>query len=152
MSANADTLPKREVDKTMPAKLKNLCPLIILAALMGGCSWFPFFSDKSKEAPQVFTDLPVPPELAVNDGDSQVYEGEGGRVGRLLASGRIDRVAVIQYYREAMLRNGWELEGEFDGEDRYMMVFVKKPRSAAITIKAGWVYTDVEINVSARKK
>ena len=134
----------------MYAKLRCLLPILLATILVGGCSWFPFFSD-APQTPQVFTDLPVPPELTINEGDSRVYEGNGGRIGRLKASGRISSVAVIQYYREAMPQNGWTREGEFDGEDRYMMVYTKKPRSAAISITEGWVYTDMEINVSAKQ-
>ncbi len=134
----------------MKAKICLLTMVFMMALFGGGCSWFGLFSDKP-ETPQIFTDLPVPPELTVDEGDSKIYEGLGGRVGRLLASGRVDQVALVNYFRENMRQNGWTVEGEFDGEDRYTMVFVKKPRSAAISVRAGWVYTDVEINVSAKQ-
>jgi hypothetical protein len=133
----------------MKANAKFLA-LVLAAALLSGCSWFSFFSD-APQTPQIFTDLPVPPELEVDDDDTKIYEGLGGRVGRLLARGRIDQVAIINYYRENMRQNGWTIEGEFDGEDRYTMVFVKKPRSAAINVTGGWIYTDVEINVSSKQ-
>ena len=72
-------------------------------------------------------------------------------MGRLRARGRVGQVALINYFRESMRQEGWALEGEFDGEDRYTMVFAKKPRAAAVNIREGWVYTDVEVNVSAKK-
>lgn len=134
----------------MPAHAKLLA-IILLAIAASGCAVMSLFED-GPQTPQVFTDLPVPPELKIDEGGAKIYDGLGGRVGRLMASGRVGQVALINYYREAMRQQGWTAEGEFDGKDRYTMVFVKKPRSAAINLSEGWMYTDVEINVSSKQQ
>jgi hypothetical protein len=126
--------------------------LLMLAVLIGGCSVAPLFEDPSKTPPRLFTDIPMPPELEINEGDTIIYDGQGGRVGRLIAKGRVGQVALINYFRENMRREGWAPEGEFDAEKSYIMIFAKKPRAAAINIGEGWVYTDVEVNVSAKRE
>ncbi len=125
--------------------------VLALAALLAiGCAGR---SGDDQGAPplSMFADVPLPPELDIDEKNSQVYEHAIGRVGLLKASGRIEKLAVLSYYREAMLQNGWTKESEFDNGDRHMLIFAKSPRSAAVTVKEGWFSTDVEINVSAKK-
>lgn len=123
-----------------------------LAALMAssGCGWF-FPENRQSPALSMFIDVPLPPELAVDEKESQVYDHPIGRVGIMRTSGRISKTAVISYYREAMAQKGWVKDGEFDNGERQMMVFSKSPRTAAVTIKEGWMNTEVEINVSAKE-
>lgn len=124
---------------------------LLLAALLGACAW-----QSGGESPAVpkmlsmFNDIPLPPELSLNEKDSAVFEHEVGRVGLMRASGRLNRRDALNYYRSAMAENGWMKESEFDNGDSQMLVFSKAPRSAAITVTEGWMSTDVEINVSAK--
>lgn len=131
----------------------GLLASVALAALLApaGCGWF--FPEK-RQAPvlSMFIDVPVPPELTVDEKGSQVYEHPIGRVGVMRTSGRISKEAVMSYYRESMAQKGWAKESEFDSGDRQMMVFSKSPRSAAITIRQKWLDTEVEINVSAKEQ
>ena len=100
----------------------------------------------------MFTDIPLPPELVIDEKNSQVYEHPVGRVGLLKASGRLSCDAGLSFFREAMLQNGWIKDSEFDNGDQRMLIFSKAPRSAAVTIKEGWISTEVEINVSAKQQ
>ncbi len=99
----------------------------------------------------MFDDIPLPPELTLNEKGSRVFEREVGRVGLLAASGRLGLESALNYYRLNMALSGWFPVGEFDHGDSRMLVFIKMPRSAAITVTEGWISTDVEINVSAKK-
>ncbi|MDR2945650.1 MAG: hypothetical protein LBV79_02750 [Candidatus Adiutrix sp.] len=102
--------------------------------------------------PSMFGDIPLPPELTLSEKDSRVFEHEIGRVGLLKASGRLSRENVLNFYRQGMAQNGWSEAGEFDSGASRMLVFSKTPRSAAVTVTEGWMSTDVEINVSAKKE
>lgn len=117
---------------------------------ISGCCLF--FPEKSQApALSMFVDVPVPQELAIDEKHSQVYEHPIGRVGVMKTAGRISKDAAISFYLEAMAHNGWVKESEFDNGERQMIVFSKNPRSAAITIREGWLSTEVEINVSAKQ-
>ena len=123
--------------------------LLVTAGLSAGCATHGV--PEGSLPLSMFTDIPLPPELTIDEKNSQVYEHPVGRVGILKAEGRIGKEAVLSFYREAMGQNGWTRDSEFDNGDQHMLIFSQSPRSAAITVKEGWVYTDVEINVSAKK-
>ena len=131
----------------------GLVASVALAGMLAssGCGWF-FPGKRQTPVLSMFVDVPVPPELVIDEKDSQVYEHPIGRVGVMRTSGRISKDAVASYYREAMAQKGWVKESEFDNGERQMMVFSKSPRSAAITISEGWLNTAVEINVSAKQQ
>lgn len=119
--------------------------------LAPGCGFF--FSEKRSAPPlSMFVDVPVPPELTIDENNSQVYEHPIGRVGIMRASGHISKEALLSNYREAMAQNGWTKESEFDSGERQTLVFSKAPRSAAVTVKAGWLSTEAEINVTAKQQ
>lgn len=136
-------------DKT---KTRLLLGLAVMAlTLAGGCAWFADSRDDAPPSPTPFTDVPLPPELSLDEKNTKVYQSSLGRVGILKASGCIGKEELLVYYREAMAQNGWTKDSEFDNTDQHMLIFSKAPRSAAVTVKEGWVYSDVEINVSAKQ-
>jgi hypothetical protein len=126
--------------------------LLLAATLaLSACAWLTDGGTANSPQPlSMFEDVPLPPELTLNEKDSLVYEHEFGRVGLMKASGRLGRDSVLNYYRAAMAQNGWIKESEFDNGVSQMLIFSKAPRSAAITVTEGWLSTDVEINVSAK--
>lgn len=124
---------------------------VLAVVFLSACGLISGGGDPAAPALSMFTDVPIPSELEVDQKNSQVYEHDLGRVGLMRASGRIAPEAVLNYYREAMAQNGWHKDSEFDNGDKQMLIFSKSPRSAAISVTKGWIDTDVEINVSARK-
>jgi hypothetical protein len=128
----------------------RLWALLWALALLGGCG---FLTGEAAPAPgaSMFIDVPLPSELEVNQKRSEVFESAQGRVGMMTASGRVKAEAVENYYREAMLQNGWTLDREFSIGETRLLVFGKSPRSAAVKVVPGWICTDLEINVSAKK-
>lgn len=129
----------------------RLAAALLALALMSGCG---FLTGAPDPVPgmSMFTDVPIPSEMEVDQKKSQVYDSALGRVGLLRASGRVQVEAVLNYYREAMAQNGWTKDSEFDNGDVRMLVFSKAPRSAAVSVTPGWIDTDLEINVSAKKQ
>ena len=125
--------------------------VVLALVFLNACGLVSGGGDSAAPALSMFTDVPVPSEMEVDQKDSQVYDHALGRVGLMRASGRIAPEAVLNYYREAMAQNGWHKDSEFDNGDQQMLVFSKSPRSAAVSVTKGWIDTDVEINVSARK-
>ena len=135
-------------DKTKTRLLLGLA--VMAVALAGGCAWFTDSRD-DVPTPIPFTDVPLPPELSLDEKNTKVYQSSLGRVGIMRASGRIGKEELLVYYREAMAQNGWSKDSEFDNTEQHMLIFSKAPRSAAVTVKEGWVYSEVEINVSAKQ-
>ena len=125
---------------------------IALTALSSACA--PLAVDNG-EAPaaslSMFNDIPLPEGFKINEKDSQVYDTHLGRVGILRISGRLSKSATLQCFRDKMALNGWNKDSEFDNSAQHLLVFSKTPRSAAISVTEGWIYTDVEINVSAKQ-
>lgn len=137
--------------------MKKLVAVIVASVALSsilissGCCLF--FPEKREEpALSMFVDIPVPQELAIDEKRSHVYEHHIGRVGVMRTAGRISKEEAASFYLEAMAHNGWVKESEFDNGERQMIVFSKSPRSAAITIREGWLSTEVEINVSAKRE
>ena len=132
--------------------MTGLVASVALAGLLAssGCGWL-FPEKRQTPVLSMFTDVPVPPELTIDEKDSQVYEHPIGRVGVMRTSGRISKEAVMSYYREAMAQKGWQKVSEFDNGERQIMIFNKNPRSTAVSITEGWLNTDVEINVTAKE-
>jgi|GEM_PF-2540260 len=132
--------------------LTGFLAAIVLAGLLStGCALWSG-KDDSRPPLSMFTDIPLPPELIIDEKNSQVYEHSIGRVGLMKTSGNLGKEAVLAYFREVMVQNGWTKDSEFDNGEKHMLVFSKSPRSAAITVDEGWISTDVEINVSAKKQ
>lgn len=132
--------------------LTGFLAVVVLAGLLStGCALWNG-KDDGRPPLSMFTDIPLPPELIIDEKNSQVYEHSIGRVGLMKTSGRIGKEAVLAYFREVMIQNGWSKDSEFDNGEKHMLVFSKSPRSAAVTVDEGWMSTDVEINVSAKKQ
>lgn len=133
---------------------RRLPPALLLAAamLLGACALQTDGGSGPPKPLSMFDDIPLPQELTLDEDDSLVLEQEVGRVGLMRTSGRISRSSVFNFYRAAMAENGWIEESEFDNGISQMLIFSKAPRSAAITVTEGWIFTDVEINVSAKKQ
>ena len=132
--------------------MTGLVASVALAGLLAssGCGWL-FPEKRQTPVLSMFIDVPVPPELTIDEKDSQVYEHPIGRVGVMRTSGRISKEAVLSYYREAMAQKGWQKISEFDNGEGQIMIFNKSPRSTAISITDGWLTTNVEINVTAKE-
>ena len=133
-------------------KVRLLLGLAMIAvALTGGCAWLTGGRD-DLPPPVPFFDISLPLELTLDEKNTKVYQSSLGRVGIMKASGMIGKEQILAYYRESMAQNGWAKESEFDNSEQHILVFSKDPRSAAVTVREGWIYCDVEINVSARTR
>ncbi|MDR2826963.1 MAG: hypothetical protein LBV77_02855 [Candidatus Adiutrix intracellularis] len=128
--------------------LFRLTILIVVTAFLVNCS---FFGD-SRIQLTPFEDIPLPPKLTLDEKNTTVFESPEGRVGLMLAYGKINLEEVTAYYQTNLAETGWNRIGEFfQSERRRLLVFKKEKRSVAVTMNEGWLSTEVEINVSALK-
>ncbi len=127
--------------------------LLLMLTFTVACAGHPDGPGPASSGPlSMFSDIPVAPELSLDEKDSRVYDHQVGQVGLLRAAGPLKQAELVDFYRAFMPANGWMPYGEFelDAATR-LMVFGKPPRSAAVIIKEGWVNSQVEINVSAKR-
>jgi hypothetical protein len=127
----------------------RLAVLMVAGAFLAGCAFFG--GGRIQLTP--FEDIPLPPELALDEKNTTVFESPEGRVGLMLACGKTSLEEVTAYYQANLAETGWTRTGEFfQSERRRLLVFKKGKRSAAVTVDEGWLTTEVEINVSALKE
>lgn len=124
--------------------------LLLLALFLTACA-ARSGEDVAAQPLSMFADVPLAPELSLDEKESHVYDHPIGQVGLLKASGAIQEKELLDFYRPALAANGWLPCGEFETGGGRLLVFGKPPRSLAIIIKEGWINSQVEINVSAKK-
>ncbi len=93
-----------------------------------------------------FSDVLVPGELTEDIKNSYIVQSQGFSAGVLSFRGRIDRTALIAFFRENMTKDNWKTIGSF-ASSRTILLFQKENRFAVISIADGDFYTQVEIGV-----
>lgn len=127
----------------------HLIVLIVANTFLVGCS---FFGDGRIQLTP-FEDIPLHLKLTLDEKNTTVFESPEGRIGLMLAYGKINLEEVTAYYQTNLAEAGWNRIGEFfQSERRRLLVFKKEKRSVAVTVDEGWLSTEVEINVSAIKE
>ena len=107
---------------------------------------------KPIDAMSLFTDIPVPKDMVVNQEESIVHDNGAGRIGILIAKGyMVEKDDVLDFYRQQMPLVGWKSEGEFATDDRHMLVFTKDKRSVVITVTGNWILSNLEVHANVRQ-
>ena len=82
-------------------------------------------------------DMPLAPGLTEAPGASTVFDKPEGRIVQLVASGRVDRDAVLRFYGETLPQLGWKNSGggNWRREDEQLRLEVRpKGRDAELRI------------------
>ena len=123
-----------------------------MVALMGLSSCALFSNSDPIDSMSLFADIAIPKDMVVNRDESLVHDRSGGRLGIVVAKGyMVEKNEVLDFYRREMPLSGWRQEGEFNNDDRSMLVFTKDNRSVAITVAGNWILSELEINVNVRQ-
>ncbi|WP_124327608.1 hypothetical protein [Desulfonema ishimotonii] len=93
-----------------------------------------------------FKDVLVPGELKPVKKSSYIVQSHGLTAGILAFKGRVDRGALIAFFKENMIRDAWKTIGSF-ASSRTILLFEKENRWCVININEGDFSTHVEIGV-----
>lgn len=121
---------------------KPLGPVLVLGVLVGmlGCGAMqstpkagPPKAEEGRLGSFQFEDLPFPPGMTVNRGESFVYEAGSVKTGIVVYEGEGDVSQIGRFFREKMPQYDWKLLSHFELQNA-MLVFMKERRMAIIFI------------------
>ena len=126
--------------------------LIITAVALGGCAELFSSSSTQEGAGDVyyadFPDVPIPSEMELRSGSSQVSKSSSGAVnGYLEFSGSVAWDSLVNACASNLTRDGWSVLGLFRGE-RSLVVADKMDRICVVTISDGFPSTGMSVWVT----
>lgn len=128
-----------------------IVPLTAMMLFFSGCSWIKKEVEPAETAADAsfyhFSDIMVPARLKIDPKKSFVHDASGFKAGTLYFSGRVEVDSLVAFFKDSMIREGWQLKSTF----RYpkaLLVFEKPKKICIIIIKETMMSTIVEIWVS----
>jgi len=95
-----------------------------------------------------FNDVLVPGELKLDREASFIYQTAGLTAGVLVFSGRVELNSLIDFFKNNMAKDNWQIVSSIKSE-RNMMLFKKEKRWCVVSIKEKELFdTETEIWVS----
>jgi len=91
-----------------------------------------------------FEDVKIPPEMELDRSESMVYESFNLRMGVLYYSGKTELSETVEFFKENMPKQGWDLLNSFQHKihilnfikgDRNCIIIVEKPKMGKTTLQ-----------------
>ncbi|MDY6843562.1 MAG: hypothetical protein SVW57_05670 [Thermodesulfobacteriota bacterium] len=95
-----------------------------------------------------FKDVHMPPRLTLVGKESFVIETQNSKSGILIYEGNVDPISLIDFFKDRMMQDGWELINIFRFKEN-ILNFKKSDRICTIRIKESVFKTRVEVNLGA---
>ncbi len=96
-----------------------------------------------------FEDIPVHRKMKLVPDSSLLFESRGLKAGRICFKGRLDPVALFDFFVVNMPSEGWLLRSYFK-YGVYLLVFEKPDRDCIISINKGTFNNELEVWVTPR--
>jgi len=123
----------------------------LLILQLSGCSYFQREVEPTETATTVkyyqFEDIKIPSELKLDQRRSFIHDMSGFKAGTLYFSGYVESDSLVSFFKDSMLRDGWELKSVFR-YPKILQLFEKPKKICIIVIKEELFRTKVEIWVS----
>ncbi len=107
--------------------------------------------EKTKDDPPIyydFNDVLIPGELKLEREASFIYQTVGLTAGVLVFSGRVELNSLIDFFKNNMTKDNWQIISSIKSE-RNMMLFKKEKRWCVVSIKEKKLFdTETEIWVA----
>ena len=111
----------------------------------------PTMEEKTKGEPPIyydFNDVLIPGELKLDREASFIYQTAGLTAGVLVFSGRVELNSLINFFKNNMVKDNWQIVSTIKSE-RNMMLFKKEKRWCVVSIKEKELFdTETEIWVA----
>ena len=111
----------------------------------------PAIEEEKKGDPPIyydFNDVLIPGELKLDRDASFIYQTAGLTAGVLVFSGRVELNSLIDFFKNNMAKDNWQIVSSIKSE-RNMMLFKKEKRWCVVSIKEKELFdTETEIWVA----
>jgi hypothetical protein len=109
----------------------------------------PLGADKKPDRPQGsyydFEDIQIPNELKVDAKNSKVFQTTNLVAGVLVLDGYVEVKSLVNFFKDAMGRDNWQVKGNFKLPPKTVLLFEKKNKRSVIFIEESMLNTHVEV-------
>ena len=115
---------------------------VLLFVGVYGCKDFPSYRTIQEREPEVkqpiltsyrFEDIPLPPGMTLNRGQSFIYETRTTRAGLLIYEGKGEMEKLANFFKQQMPHYQWRLVSNFE-INNVMLTFIKEGWNSVICI------------------
>lgn len=92
-----------------------------------------------------FDDIQIPKELAMDTKSSKVFQSPSLSAGVLVFDGYVEVKSLIDFFKDAMARDNWQLRGNFKLPPKTILLFEKKNKRSVFFIEESMINTHAEI-------
>jgi hypothetical protein len=92
-----------------------------------------------------FEDILIPNELKLDSKKSQIFQSPNLAAGVLVLDGYVEVKSLINFFKDAMARDNWQIRGNFKLPPKTILLFEKRNKRAVFFIEENIFNTHVEI-------
>jgi hypothetical protein len=92
-----------------------------------------------------FDDIQIPNELKLDVGNSRVFQSPTVSAGVLVFNGYVEVKSLIDFFKDSMARDNWQLKGNFKLPPKTILLFEKKNKRSVFFIEENIINTRVEV-------
>ena len=92
-----------------------------------------------------FDDIQIPNELKLDVASSRVFQSPTVSAGVLVFSGYVEVRSLIDFFKESMARDNWQLKANFKLPPKTILYFEKKNKRSVFFIEESMINTRVEV-------
>ncbi len=92
-----------------------------------------------------FDDIQIPNELKLDVGSSQVFQSPTVSAGVLVFNGYVEVRSLIDFFKDSMARDNWQLKGNFKLPPKTILYFEKKNKRSVFFIEESMINTRAEV-------
>lgn len=91
-----------------------------------------------------FEDIQIPNELKIDTKNSKIFQTTNLVAGVLVLDGYVEVKSLINFFKDGMGRDNWQIKGNFKLPPKTVLLFEKKNKRSVIFIEEGMFNTHVE--------
>jgi hypothetical protein len=92
-----------------------------------------------------FEDIQIPAELKMDTKNSKVFQSPNLVAGILVLDGYVEVKSLVNFFKDSMARDNWQLKGNFKLPPKTVLLFEKKNKRAVLFIEESVFNTHLEV-------